>query len=374
MNTALTIAGSDSVGGAGIQADIKAMASLGIHAATVITALTSQNTREVMEIMPISEDMVQSQLKAVFRDCKIRAIKTGMLHNAGIVEVVADFLEDHSVPLVIDPVMVATVGDSLSDDNLCKALKRKLLPLCELITPNKSEAEALSGIRIRNQADITMACEIIGKEGSSVLLKGGHFDHDSIVDHLYLSSTITQIKHRRLESAGHGSGCALSAFITANLAKGQDLMNAILNASKCIERSIEEQYPIGQGVPVVRSNLDCMSDTKSISRDIGDVIPKPIVNEGYTVNESVRVHQNRINGIFSLEMKYNKGFVDVIEEVGYVTYRLKGNQKGSLIEMLGKIEKELKCRPDAIIDSNLSKMTIIGSSGEDLMEKLKLLI
>lgn len=251
MKTALTIAGSDSVGGAGIQADVKAMASLGVHAATVITAVTVQNTREVSEIHPVPEEIVKGQLEAILKDCRVEAVKTGMLYSADIVKVIADVLEDHEMPLIVDPVMVATVGDSLSKDDLTKALKNDLLPMCELVTPNKYEAEILSGMKIRNEDDAMFACEIIGKQGSSVLLKGGHMDSKNIVDYLYLSSEFNIMTNPRLNKAGHGSGCVLSSYITANLTKGMDLANAVFSARKSIQKAIETQYAVGKGELVV---------------------------------------------------------------------------------------------------------------------------
>lgn len=256
MRTALTVAGSDSVGGAGIQADTKAMASLGVHATSVITAVTAQNTRRVSRIFPMPADMVQAQLDAVLSDCDIKAVKTGMLYNAEIVGVVADALEDHDVPLIVDPVMVATVGDELYDGTFVRAVKEKLIPICELVTPNRHEAGVLAGMKIRNEDDATFACEIIGKEGSSVLLKGGHMSSANVVDYLYLSSEITRIRNPRLPyDAGHGSGCVLSSFITANMANGLDLVTSVLESRRMMQESIKTQYAIGRGVPVVNTQV-----------------------------------------------------------------------------------------------------------------------
>ena len=286
MKTALTIAGSDSVGGAGIQTDIKAMASLGVHGASVITAVTAQNTMEVSRIFPIPADVVEAQLKAVLKDCNISAAKTGMLYNSEIVEIVADIMEDHETPLIVDPVMVATVGDTLSENDLPKTLKRSLLPICELVTPNKHEAEVLSGMKIRNADDAMLACEIIGKEGSSVLLKGGHMDTSNIIDYLYLSSEFIVMKNPRLNRAGHGSGCALSSFITANLAKGLDLVNAVMRSRELIQRSIESQYAIGKGEVVVNSAIfddhdadrfEILSDVETAAKRCIDTLPQRLV-------------------------------------------------------------------------------------------------
>ncbi|AGI47623.1 phosphomethylpyrimidine kinase [Thermoplasmatales archaeon BRNA1] len=303
MRTALTIAGSDSVGGAGIQADIKAMASVGVHATSVITAVTAQNTCSVSSIFPMPADVVQAQLDAVLKDCEIKAIKTGMLYNAEIVGVVVDALEDHNIPLIVDPVMVATVGDRLYDESYIKALKRKLLPICELVTPNRQEAEVLSGIKIRNEDDVTYACEVIGKEGSSVLLKGGHFDSKVVTDYLYLSSGITRIRNPRTRGeSGHGSGCAFSAFITANMANGLDLVTSVLESRKMIQKSIETQYSVGKGVDVVNTNVALTkkqdSDMVNVLRDMDtavakimrimplDLVPKDGMNIAYAVKNA----------------------------------------------------------------------------------------
>ena len=251
MKTALTIAGSDSVGGAGIQADVKAMASMGVHATAVVTAVTAQNTRKVGGVFPVPEGFVREQLESVLSDCRVEAAKTGMLYSAGIARTVADVMGDRDAPLVVDPVMVATVGDSLSEDGLARSLKEDLIPVCALVTPNRQEAEALSGVRISTEDDAMLACEVIGKQGSAVLLKGGHFDSKNVVDYLYLSSEFTVMKRPRLNSAGHGSGCVLSSYITANLAKGLDIINSVLRSRDMIQRSIETQYAVGKGGPVV---------------------------------------------------------------------------------------------------------------------------
>ncbi|MCL2318070.1 MAG: bifunctional hydroxymethylpyrimidine kinase/phosphomethylpyrimidine kinase [Methanomassiliicoccaceae archaeon] len=301
MKTALTIAGSDSIGGAGIQADIKAMASVGVHAATVITAVTVQNTKAVGSILPVPEEIVKEQIEAILKDCRVDAVKTGMLYSGEIVGVVVDMLEDREMPLVVDPVMIATVGGSLSKDNLIKSLKNDLLPICELVTPNKYEAEVLAGMKIKNEDDAMLACELIGKQGSSVLLKGGHMDSKNVIDYLYLSSEFTKMSKPRLNKAGHGSGCILSSYITANLAKGLDLVNAVLKSRELIQRSIETQYAVGKGELIVNPMasvstpaggnndrfdvLDALDATaeKIINSLPSSMVPKKGVNIAYAV-------------------------------------------------------------------------------------------
>jgi hydroxymethylpyrimidine/phosphomethylpyrimidine kinase len=229
------------------------MASVGVHAATVVTAVTAQNTVKVGRIHPVPADVVRAQLDAVLGDCNIGAVKTGMLYDAEIVDVVTEALEDHEMPLIVDPVMAATVGGSLCREGLAAAMKKKLIPACELVTPNRAEAEVLAGMRIRDEDDAMLACEVIGKQGSSVLLKGGHMDSRNVIDYLYLSSEFTIMKNPRLNKAGHGSGCTLSALIAAHMAKGDDLVNAVLSSRQIIQRSISTQYSVGRGEVVVNT-------------------------------------------------------------------------------------------------------------------------
>lgn len=165
MRTALTIAGSDPVSGAGLQADIKAMNSLGVHCASVVTAVTAQNTCEVRSVFPMSPEAVNDQLDSVLGDLDVRAAKTGMLYSREIVRTVADMAEDFDFPLVVDPVMVATVGQDLAERDYAEAVKRYLLPMASIVTPNRREAEILSGIGIRSGDDAAYACEVIGKYG-----------------------------------------------------------------------------------------------------------------------------------------------------------------------------------------------------------------
>lgn len=286
MRTALTVAGSDSVGGAGIQADVKAMAVLGVHAASVITAITAQNTRGVSGILPVSEEFVKSQLEAVLRDCDVKAVKTGMLYSADIAETVVDILEDHEMPLVVDPVMISGTGYDLAQDDLVKTLKRDVIPMCELVTPNRHEAEVLSGMKIQNKDDLMFACEVIGKTGSSVYIKGGHFNTPTVVDYLYLSSEFTKFEYPRLKKSGHGSGCVLSSFITASLAKGIDIMNAVVKSRELIQDSIATQYQIGKGDLVVNPMVKLKGESDrsavlgaldSATSRILDIVPDELV-------------------------------------------------------------------------------------------------
>ena len=289
MRTALTVAGSDSVGGAGIQADVKAMSVIGVHATSVITAVTAQNTCGVRDILPMPEELIKAQLEAVLKDCDVKAVKTGMLYSAEIVGTVADILEDHEMPLVVDPVMVSGTGSPLSGDGFTSAMRKKLLPICELVTPNKDEAETLAKMKIRTRDDLMLACELIGKQGSSVLMKGGHFNTPVVTDYLYLSSEFTKIEYPRLRKSGHGSGCVLSSFITANMAKGLDIVNAVLKSRELIQESIATQYAIGKGDPVVNPMVKLKGETDKFqvldaldaaAAKILDTVPDELVPKG----------------------------------------------------------------------------------------------
>lgn len=428
MKTALTIAGSDSVAGAGIQTDVKAMASLGVHAATVITAVTVQNTKEIGSIFPMPEEIVNEQLEAVLKDCDIEAAKTGMLYSAEIVRVVADILEDRSMPLVVDPVMAATVGGSLSKDGLTKSLKQDLLPICELVTPNRYEAEILSGMKIRNEDDAMLACEIIGKEGSSVLLKGGHMDSGKVIDYLYLSSEFTIMKKPRLNRAGHGSGCILSSFITANLARGLDLVNSVLRARDLIQRSIETQYAVGKGELIVNplASVSCSSENSdrfnvldsldAAAESIVDRLPRSLVprngvNIAYATKdaagpEDVAAIENKItfrngalvkNGPAKFGTAGHLSYIllevmkkdpeircvinispaddtlDLLEEIGLDSVR--SGRKGNPLwgSATNELLKRTRTVPDAIYDSdqkNGKTVKILGKDPSEVLSKL----
>lgn len=252
--TALTVAGSDSAGGAGIQADIKAMEACGVHGTCVITAVTAQNTMKVSEIFPVPKNMILTQFESVLSDFDIGAVKTGMLYSPEIVSTVADVLKNVDVPLVIDPVMVAGVGGSLSGKGLAEAIIDDLLPLGWLVTPNRLEAETLAGIPIRTEDDAVEVCERIGKM-CPVYLKGGHMETETVIDYLFDGSKLTKIEYPRLRISGHGSGCTLSSFITAHLASGKCLKESITQSRRMIQKSIETQYSVGKGSEVVNPNV-----------------------------------------------------------------------------------------------------------------------
>jgi hydroxymethylpyrimidine/phosphomethylpyrimidine kinase len=252
MLVALTIAGSDSIGGAGIQADIRAMASQGVHAAVALTAVTAQNTTRVSGIFPLPAEEVVAQLDAVLEDVHVSAAKTGMLFSAGIASAVADRLDGEKFPLVVDPVMVAGVGDALNRDDLIGALRDRILPMATMLTPNVPEAEALVGYRIDDQTDVRRACrELAGMGAEAVLLKGGHMETNDCTDTLFHDGKFLSMSFPRVNVRGHGGGCILSSYLAANLAKGHGIWESALMARTAIDESISARYVIGRGVPLV---------------------------------------------------------------------------------------------------------------------------
>ncbi len=238
---ALTIAGSDSGGGAGIQADLKTFASLGVHGTSAITCITAQNPKSVLGIQAISADMVKKQLEAIFAEFQPRAVKTGMLFSEEIICVVADFFQKRRVPLIVDPVMIATSGASLLKNSAVQALDKKLLPLATLITPNLDEAAVLIGQKISNVDELRSAAkEIHLRFGCATLVKGGHlrgsthaFDcfYDGKNELLLRAKFITGI-------STHGTGCTYSAAIAGYLANGHKLPDSVKLAKKFITQAI----------------------------------------------------------------------------------------------------------------------------------------
>ena len=254
MKSALTIAGSDSGGGAGIQADLHAFAAAGVHGTSVITCVTAQNTRAVDAIFPLPAEAVRAQLRAVLRDFDVRAAKTGMLYSADLVRAVADGLERTRFPLVVDPVMVATVGASLERADLAAALARHLLPRAALVTPNRHEAERLSGRRVRGLADARAAARAIAKLGpEAVLVKGGHL-RGELVDLLYHAGGFTEYRGFRYPDELHGSGCTLAASIAGHLAAGLDLVTAVERGRARVALGFALAYRAGKGVGIVNSH------------------------------------------------------------------------------------------------------------------------
>ncbi|MBQ8004287.1 MAG: bifunctional hydroxymethylpyrimidine kinase/phosphomethylpyrimidine kinase [Oscillospiraceae bacterium] len=249
MRTALTIAGSDSCGGAGIQADIKTMTMNGVYAMSAICALTAQNTTGVTGISEVSPEFLHAQLDAVFDDIFPDAVKIGMVSSAGLIEVIADVLSSRRAKnIVLDPVMVATSGSRLLQSDAVNTLTQKLLPLADVITPNIPEAEILSGLTIRSAEDMKKAARIMGEKcGSAVLLKGGHSINDAN-DLLFENGTFSWFEGKRIDNPNtHGTGCTLSSAIAANLAKGFALSDSVARSKEYISGALSAMLDLGRG-------------------------------------------------------------------------------------------------------------------------------
>ena len=260
MRTALTIAGSDSSGGAGIQADIKTMTMNGVFAMSAITALTAQNTTGVTGILNATPDFLEKELDAIFTDIFPDAVKIGMVSSAELITVIAEKLKAYGAKhVVVDPVMVATSGAKLLEDDAIDTLKEKLLPLAEVLTPNIPEAEILAGMKIESPTDMETAARAISEKYScAVLCKGGH-DLNDANDLLWKDGQARWFKGRRIDNPNtHGTGCTLSSAIASNLAKGYELDQAVERAKAYISGALAAQLDLGKG----RGPMNHMFDLK----------------------------------------------------------------------------------------------------------------
>ena len=249
MRTALSIAGSDSSGGAGIQADLKTMTMNGVYAMSAITALTAQNTTGVTGIQEVTPQFLQLQIDAVFEDIRPDAVKIGMVSSAGLIEMIADRLKAYEAEnIVVDPVMVATSGARLIDETAVATLKEKLLPLAIVATPNIPEAEILADMTIQKEEDMVAAAKKISETyGCAVLCKGGHNINDAN-DLLYADGTATWFVGKRINNPNtHGTGCTLSSAIASNLAKGYDLKTSVQRAKDYISAALSAMLDLGLG-------------------------------------------------------------------------------------------------------------------------------
>ena len=249
MKTALSIAGSDSCGGAGIQADIKTMTLNGVYAMSAVTALTAQNTTGVSAILEADADFLEKEINAVFEDIFPDAVKIGMVSSSALIEVIAQRLKFYQAEnIVVDPVMVATSGARLINDSAINTLKEKLLPIADVITPNIPETEVLSGMKISDKDDMEKAAVSIGEKFKcAVLVKGGHSINDAD-DILYSNGKITYFKGKRIDNPNtHGTGCTLSSAIAANLAKGYSLEKSVERAKEYISGALAAMLDLGKG-------------------------------------------------------------------------------------------------------------------------------
>ena len=250
--TVLSIAGSDSIGGAGIQADLKTFSALGVYGMTAITALTAQNTQSVLHIMPASEQNLRLQLDAVFTDVVPDAVKIGMLHNEALIEVVIKAIDRYRPRnIVLDPVMISTSGCALLSPTSVDLLKNELMPRCDIVTPNLLEAQALAGHKITDIQSLYAAGEELTKLCAAVLIKGGHSEGNDVSDYLFeIGKECPECYTiRRVDTVNtHGTGCTLSSAIAANLALGYDLHTSVARAKDYISKAISEGADVAFGL------------------------------------------------------------------------------------------------------------------------------
>lgn len=261
IKTALTIAGSDSSGGAGIQADLKTMISNGVYAMSVITALTAQNTLGVTAISEVTPEFLRQQLDAVFTDIFPDTVKIGMTLNDNLIGVIAERLSFYNVKnIVVDPVMIATSGARLISEKAVTVLKEKLLPIATVITPNIPEAEVLSGMKISDKCDMEKSAYFLNKTyGCAVLLKGGHSISDAD-DLLYETNNVTWFKGIRIDNPNtHGTGCTLSSAIASNLAKGYELKESVKLAKDYVSGALSAMLDLGKGSGPMHHGFDLKS-------------------------------------------------------------------------------------------------------------------
>lgn len=247
---ALTIAGSDSGGGAGIQADLKTFQAFGVFGTSALTAVTAQNTRGVTAVHPVPGEVVRAQVHAVASDFPVRACKTGMLATRELVQLVGELIREAGLRnYVLDPVMVATSGDRLLDRDAETAILEHLLPLCAVVTPNLDEAAILVGFPVDSDAAMREAARVLARRGApGVLVKGGHLERDDIVDVFYDGREFTDFRKQKIATRNtHGTGCTLSAAITANLALGKPMKDSVEAALAYVDRAIRAAPGLGSG-------------------------------------------------------------------------------------------------------------------------------
>ena len=292
----LTIGGSDSGGGAGIQADIKTFSALGLHGTSALTAITAQNTLGVQHIYPLPQELVRAQMQSITDDFSVAWAKTGMLHSAKIVDVVADHLQANGIPLVLDPVIEAEAGGRLLQPDAVSALKDRLLPLADVVTPNIFEAEALTGIAVRDMEGAARAARGIMSMGArAVIVKGGHLDCTDLVAD---GDKITKLPSERVKGQNHGIGCTFSAALTSFLAQGWSLEDSARKAKEFAKNALRGSFCLGGGAGPV--------------------------NQAWNLREEA----SRYQVIYDLQraadiLKRNEGFIELIPEGGSIPAQAK---------------------------------------------------
>ncbi len=318
---AMTIAGVDSGGGAGIAADLKTFAALGVHGTLAVTSITAQNTLGVYGVHDLPPEMVAKQIEVVADDLGIDAAKTGMLSNSMIIEAVAKTVRKYGFPLVVDPVMIAKSGAPLLREDAVSTLISKLLPVATIVTPNRMEAEKLSGMSIKSLEDAENAARRIAEEtgAGAVIVKGGHLDGDESIDILYHDGKIRHYKAPRiLDGCYHGTGCSFSAAIAANLAKGLGLEEAVRVAKEFITKAILYGLKIGKGhCPVNPSAwIDIPAERHRVVTSIEEAVRIAVAESNLLARYAP---ETMMNIVMALPKRYVRGVEDIAGVLGKIT-------------------------------------------------------
>ncbi|MFY3740962.1 MAG: hydroxymethylpyrimidine/phosphomethylpyrimidine kinase [Candidatus Nitrosomirales archaeon] len=274
MFIALTIGGSDTSSGAGIQADLKTFSALGVYSTSVITALTAQNTRKVIKIEEVKHAVVKAQINAVLGDIKIDAVKVGMVYSKRVIDAVASVLKNVRKPIILDPIFKAGTGAVLLRTDAYSSFVKRLIPLASVITPNVMEAERLASMKIENDDDTRVAAQKIAKLGAkSVIIKGGHMQHKFAIDILYHNKEFFEFKGERIEIKGlHGAGCMFSAALAAEMAKGKNIIDATKIANDFAKRAIMNAQKIGKGLSI--PSLEQKRPTNALLAELQNAVDK----------------------------------------------------------------------------------------------------
>lgn len=316
---ALTIAGSDSGGGAGVEADLKTFATLGVYGVVAITSVTAQNTYEIRAIHDIPPDIVRKQIEAVVDDMGVDAAKTGMLSNSEIIKVVTDVVKRYSFPLVVDPVLRAKSGVELLRPTAIDDLRKYLIPLATVVTPNINEAERLTSIDIRGVDDMKEAAkylvDVLGAKAA--VIKGGHLGGDYAIDVIYYDGVFKEVKTPKISGCTHGTGCVFSAAITAELAKGEGVIRAIIKAKEFVTKAIEWGVKLGKGYCPVNpiAWLEIPAQKYKVLEDLRKAIELLESNSDLVLNY---VPEVQMNLVMALPKKYAKDLKDVAGVLGRI--------------------------------------------------------
>ena len=327
MKRALTIAALDSGGGAGVLADVKTFSSFGVYGMAVVTAVTAQNTMAIKAIHELPSDMVVEQIRAIVEDIGVDAAKTGVLCNGEIIKSIASF--DFEFPLIVDPVMVSKSGVHLLKENAINAFKKYVVPIATLITPNKMEAEKLSGIKIKSIEDAIKAAEIMAEMGANhVLIKGGHFKEEKAIDILYHNGKIKKFSSPWQQGCTHGTGCTFSAAITASMAKGKSIEDAIKNAKNFITMAIKYGIRVGKGYCPVNSiaHMHISSEKWNVYSNLKKAVEEIVASKNF-INFIPEVGTNFA---YALPSEYVHGIGDIAAIEGRIVKGKKAILKGEI--------------------------------------------